>query len=409
MEFGDNHLSGRGRRWAALGMAASIGVAAVVAASEWRPQAQTSLTGPPDAVRLVGQKPPLQPGAEEDRGATYYWLEGQASRVTTRFVDAIAVAERLPDGDFRARVTDLAGNEMATLMGDVGAGANTVVELHVPGGARVRAEGRPGLRPTLDWSNRQAYSFWRDLKGPEAPALEWQTDLMRPRGAPVRDVESAIVDLRTEWADGVAATARRDSRARRNVLTGRPARGAVAFSRLVRDNVEVGLTRWYAEEKVFSWSLPGLTMGYVDEPRLKEAGGWTFTPDLAWLNVQAFAFQRFHPAGQSARVGGGTPAEIRARMAGARSAGLTGRLEKALGSLMPTLYANEPGCDGLHWLDRTTFRPCCDSHDRCYEKYGCSYRSWWLVWSSWRCDMCNLAVVFCFATGGWPPYQQSPY
>jgi len=68
--------------------------------------------------------------------------------------------------------------------------------------------------------------------------------------------------------------------------------------------------------------------------------------------------------------------------------------------LVAPVQANEPGCDGLHWLDGTVLRFCCDVHDRCYEKYGCSSRSWWQFWSSWTCDLCNAGAVFCFAGGG---------
>ena len=50
--------------------------------------------------------------------------------------------------------------------------------------------------------------------------------------------------------------------------------------------------------------------------------------------------------------------------------------------------------------DGTVLRFCCDVHDRCYEKYGCSSRSWWQFWSSWTCDLCNAGAVFCFAGGG---------
>jgi hypothetical protein len=77
---------------------------------------------------------------------------------------------------------------------------------------------------------------------------------------------------------------------------------------------------------------------------------------------------------------------------------------------MPTVSADEPGCDGLHWLDGTVLRFCCDVHDYCYERSGCDSRSWWMVWSSWRCDYCNMVAVRCFTTGGvpggrlrWPP------
>jgi hypothetical protein len=42
---------------------------------------------------------------------------------------------------------------------------------------------RSGLRPTLDWSNEQAYSLWKDRDALDRSSLEWQDTLMRPAGA----------------------------------------------------------------------------------------------------------------------------------------------------------------------------------------------------------------------------------
>src|SRR5262249_731516 len=71
----------------------------------------------------------------------------------------------------------------------------------------------------------------------------------------------------------------------------------------------------------------------------------------------------------------------------------------------PAVEANEPGCDGLHWLDNTGFRPCCDQHDRCYQKVvgGCSASSWyWGPWwgNTWQCSAWNTGVTCWFVTGG---------
>ena len=81
-------------------------------------------------------------------------------------------------------------------------------------------------------------------------------------------------------------------------------------------------------------------------------------------------------------------------------------LARLADAIVPTVHANEPGCDGFHWLDYTIFRPCCDLHDRCYAKYGCTWHTWWEVWSSWRCDACNIGFAFCIMTR-YPPYSPS--
>jgi hypothetical protein len=263
------------------------------------------------------------------------------------------------------------------------------------GGNVLRAKGRAGLRTTLDWGNKQTYSLWKDASADLTNTqLEWQDDLMRPRGTARRDANRDLLEIRTEWAGGMVATAVNKRGPRRNIVSGKPSTGDVVVTTFARDGVTIGTTQWFAEEQVFAWSFRGITEGHADAARLQRIGGWSFTPDVAWTNIQAYAFHHFHTRMNERNRIAGTPA------------GWTGKLAALL---MPTLSANEPGCDGLHWLDETVFRPCCDTHDVCYEKFGCASSSWWQWWTSWQCDVCNLFVVACFSSYPRGPFLPFPF
>lgn len=366
----------RKRVWAAvvLGalLAGSIG-------SGWRLSAQSGTRSGAQAVSGRMPRPAVTSG---ERGTTYDWLETKATKVTTRFADATVVAERAADGRTMTRVRDRIGNEVATLRVD----HNDAFEFAMPDGSSMRASRRQGVRPTLDWNSQQAYSLWKDGGALNVP-LEWQDTLVRPRGARKRDVSSDTLQTDTEWAGGFSATVTKKIGSHVSVQTGRKISGLVFVSAFKQDGVEVGFSQWWPEEQMFAWSFPGLTDGYVDASRLSRDGGWTFVPDMAWLNTQNLAFQQFHTMVNTR----GTVSERR-----------DGWLEKLGGLIAPKLLANEPGCDGLHWLDQSIFRPCCDSHDRCYERQdpACNASSWWRWWGGWQCDLCNIYVAFCFATGG---------
>ena len=362
--------------------------------STWRTTAQNQSVRAPSAVQRLDPKAPARPVNPTDRGATYQWLDERAVRVTTTFVDAVAVTERIPGGDLRTRLTDSSGRDLGEFAVDRVSAGNDVLTFKKGEEQFVRASGRPGAQPALDWGNRQAYVMWKDKATDAAIALEWQADLIRARGAVPVDFQRETLDVHTEWPDGFAAKAARSAGQRPHPKTGAPSRGTSLESRLRRDNVEVGRSRWYPEEQVYVWSVPGLTTGYMDAERLKDVGGWSFTPDLAWANVQTYAFHVFHTlVATQGFVAGGMPAP---RPWPAR----------LIDAITPTLHANEPGCDGLHWLDTTVFRPCCDQHDRCYEKYGCDWKSWWLWWSSWGCTACNIGVTFCIKAM-LPPFSPS--
>jgi hypothetical protein len=358
--------------------------------SVWRARSQTSTAArQPQVQTLQGRTPPPSV-TSGDRGVTYHSLERQATRVTTRFADAVAVANRAVDGQLSTRLTDLAGNDMVTFRVHHVDGVSDSLEFAFadkPGEPARHAARRSGLRPTLDWSNEQAYSLWKDRGALDRTSLEWQDTLMRPAGAPRRNAGDGATQTDTEWRGGFSATVIRKVGTHVSYLTGRRTTGVVFISSFKRDGIEVGSSQWWPREQTLAWAFPGLTEGYVDASRLQGSGGWRVTPDMAWMNTQNLAFYQFH-----------TLVKERGTVS-ARSEGL---LQKIGALVAPVLQANEPGCDYLHWLDQTIFRPCCDSHDRCYSKQdpNCGASSWWMWWSSWRCDVCNIYVVACFMTGG---------
>lgn len=353
----------------------------------WRTRAQN---------RAAPQRPPVQSLPDRaapprvttgDWGVMYHSLESKATHVTTTFADAIAVAARGPDGHLSTLVTDLAGNEVARFkVHRVDAGSDSL-EVTLPGKAPRHAARRSGLRPTLDWSNQQAYSLWKDREAFESSPLEWQDTLMRPAGARTRDVTSGALRTDTEWPGGASASVIRKIGTHTSHVTKRKATGVVFISTFKKDGIEVGSSQWWPEEQAFAWSFPGLTEGYIDAARLQSSGGWPFTPDMAWLNIQNLALHELHTAlaakGRVSQKQGGWLQTIGAFIA-------------------PALLANDVGCDYLHWLDQTIYRPCCDMHDRCYEKQdpACGASSWWMFWSSWQCTQCNLWTAFCFYSGG---------
>lgn len=353
------------------------------AGSAWRARGQTG--GKRTAAEtLPGRIPPSRVTAS-DRGATYQALESKALRLTTTFQDAIAQAERAIDGQLTTRVTDPAGNELATFrVHRVDAGHDSL-EFSMPDRLTRHFARRETVRPTLDWANEQAYSLWRDRDALESAGLEWQDALVRPVGATARDIHRDILRTDTEWTGGFSASVTRKIGTHTSFSTGRKATGLVYVSAFRTHGTEVGSSQWWPQEQTFAWLFPGLTEGYVDASRLSESGGWPFAPDMGWMNTQNLAFFQFH----SLVNAGGTVSERR------------GSWRDLLGDMLAiTVHANEEGCDGLHWLDGSIFRPCCDSHDLCYAKNGCTWNTWWQWWSSWRCDSCNAFAVFCFGTGG---------
>jgi hypothetical protein len=135
--------------------------------------------------------------------------------------------------------------------------------------------------------------------------------------------------------------------------------GELLVSRLIRDGVQIGEANWFAREQVLIWNIPGVTAGSLTAEQMKAYGGWPFKPDAEWLNLQTFAF--YHFKRQSTDKALSRRGRLRRRAPGRSST-----------CSSPRRRPTSPAATVLHWLDGTVLRFCCDVHDRCYEKYGCS-------------------------------------
>jgi len=337
-------------------------------------------------VRVVpaGTRLATDPGK---KGDTYYWIEGQTVRSTIRFGDLVVVADRRGDGRLHAKATDAAGNDR----GDLTA-SSAVIQYRSPAGdgvdaqngSTVQAQNDSRERLTLHWVAGQAFGLAKD----GTANLVWQGGVMRPRRAPKRDIDQEADEVETVWANGLVATLTKHDFPPREIAPGRVVQGRAWVTTLTANGVPAGHSIWFERDQVFAYSLPGLTEGLVwigPEHLKQQYGGWPFKPDVSWLNLQTIAAHHFRTL--MAKQG------FVARQCEPRQ---PNRLAQFF---FPTLSANEPGCDGLHYFDGTMVRQCCDDHDRCYAKNGCTWQSWWLFWKSWSCDFCNLAVVSCFAVG----------
>jgi hypothetical protein len=290
-------------------------------------------------------------------------------------------------GDVRTTLRDQAGNERARLRLNRIDGGHDILHYEPDTGATFQALSDPAVvKPTLDWATRQAYGLVKD----GADHLVWEGGTMRRKGAARRDVDRDVEAVETVWANGLVATLTRQNYSRRQIVPGRFVEGPVMVSELTRHGTPVGTGVWFEKDQVFAYSLPGLMVGVVvigPEHLQANYGGWPFTPDTTWLNLQVVAAHHFKTLlttqGTVARTC--EPDRPSSRLAQFFS---------------PTLYANEAGCDDFHWLDGSVVRDCCDSHDRCYAKSGCDSNSWWQWWKSWSCDRCNMAVIGCFFARG---------
>jgi hypothetical protein len=370
-------------------------------------------------------------------GSTFHALEARATRVTTTFPDAVIDVRRGEGQQVEA--------VLRTRGGTVGG------RLHVaPGTRRVTWQGAGvGRQPAefelpdqatvgLDWAAFQLYALHvdeaADADGADAvgdPGA-WDGHVRRSRRAMARGISAGQLSARvqrveTEFGD-LVVRAELDTHVRAKA----PGR-RVDYSKFTATILEArtgarrGFVRWFDTAQVLTWKIEGGSQGVILPERLR--GGWTFTPTMAWANVQAYQFatqatRTLDPvdpaAGAFAGLFARPAATPLARVAWAvaplpaATLAVSGPIARAVLPDMPTLNgiwlrpwqfmgaaaaANEPGCDNLHWLDGSIFRACCDQHDRCYETNGCDAGSWWWPFSgSWSCQRCNVAVVYCFCT-----------
>jgi hypothetical protein len=315
------------------------------------------------------------------------------------------VAERGADDDVLARLEDGAGNEINRVRVDRNDGAHDVMQYLRPTGETVQALVDHQAQPTLDWSNRQSHRLYQD-RVTSGAGLEWSNGLIRRAGSTAKDDEQSVVrSVETVWANGISAKTARVPAAPGQTLDDRPVRGDVLVTQLRRDGVEIGIANYLTHERIYRWSVPGVTGGSIGNQHLVQRhGGWPFTPDMVWMNLQLIGLYHWKTIIDEK----GFVARRQDQPAPCRQ-GVSAR-KSLIDYLVPTLLANEPGCDEpLHWLDGTVFRHCCDVHDYCYEKFDCNWTSWWRPWSGWQCGVCNVGAVWCFLGGGAGRGPLSPF
>jgi len=198
-------------------------------------------------------------------------------------------------------------------------------------------------RVTALWANEQAYEHWRNGS-------------------------ATVASLVAEYSNGHVAT-----------VTPEVHQNGDAFllTVLTQNGDYKGEIRASTDLGSIRWDFPGNT-GLATSEKLAYFGGLPFTPDWEWGVVQAYAFV--------------TLTREAVEVSQKKQASALHRLVEAFA---PTLHANTPGCDGMHWLDGTVFRVCCDLHDRCYGSAYCTYMSWFDP-TGWFCTSCNVGVVTCF-------------
>lgn len=360
-------------------------------------------------------------GQSMNMGATFHDLERRAERVVVAFEDAEVETTRGTDGRWQATLRNPKRRVQATLDGQSG----TRSVRFRPAGAPAAAhdfELAEGTEVGLDWAALQVYVSWhdqmdatRDGRLVQPADGVWDGHVRRDpaaqaRGRSVAQLVARVREVRTTFPR-FEMRATLDEHTRTSVPGKR-----VDYSKFTTRVVDratgkdLGFIRWFDTAQVLTWKIEGGGSGVVLPERLR--GGWTFTPSMAWANVQAFYFAtrpEHTPAAepQALRLGDLFAAPAAQPALGQVAwlgpvAGLSQTLPwrrplAAWGA--PALAVNEPGCDNLHWLDHTIFRLCCDRHDYCYEKNGCSASSWrWPFSGTWQCAACNAYAVYCFCT-----------
>jgi hypothetical protein len=313
-------------------------------------------------------------------GHTYESVEALALSVTTTFRDGVVVrTDRVGGGDLQTTLRNAEGDVVARLDAFRAKGE---LRFDVSDDNLARQYVARTDRPlTADWANVQLYRTWNDVtaspshRAGRTGLLVWNGDfLTTPKGrsavqALTRDDAAADVARVVTDFGGIEVRSSRRYDAVAETATFTTGLFAAEGNALVT-------MAWYGEVQTLAWRMPDGTVGRVGSQTIP--AGWTFQPNEAWANVQAFSFYR-----HAAEEGRLTPRPV-------------GREQRTV-----VADADMDGCTGLHWLDQTIFRECCDTHDRCYMKEDpdCTAFSW--IWpGSWNCFLCNLQAVWCFITGG---------
>src|SRR5262249_12860930 len=127
------------------------------------PRSRAHAQQPPQPAQSVpALRVAVQDGSKiTNYGQTYHFLEAKAARVTTRYQDASAVAERGADGSLKSHLRDAAGSDISQLGVDGDPSGTSRIEFS-SADIRMFTQPRSEVKPTLDWTNQQAYALWKD-------------------------------------------------------------------------------------------------------------------------------------------------------------------------------------------------------------------------------------------------------
>ncbi len=395
------------------------------------------------AALLLLLLPGVAAAQSVNMGGTFHALESRARRVTLTFPDAVVDVRRTADKGMDGVLRTRAGVVRGRLR--VGGGDRRVVWQRERAGGGPQEFALPEQASLgLEWAGHQLYALQADVQAlgeqtmadVTGEAGTWDGHLRRSRRAMARGSSSGRMATQLEAAetefDEVVVRATLDRHVRK------PSRTRIDYSRFTARIVDArtgksrGFVRWFDTAQVLTWKVDG-SEGVIMPDRLP--GGWTFTPTMGWANVQAYQFatqatRTLEPADPFAAAMARlfhrpASAPALAQLARAVSPLPTAAWDALAPQVAPVLAdtpvlpdalkapfafafggaMNEEGCDRLHWLDGSIFRPCCDAHDQCYEKNGCSEGSWfWPFSGSWSCQRCNMQAVYCFCTASNPMY-----
>lgn len=365
-------------------------------------------------------------------GVRYAQLDAHAVRTVTDFGSVRAISVRRPDGSLETTLQTADGEELSRLSFSP-AGRHLVTGDQSGQGPRFSAP--PSLGVTSDWANAQLFSLWQDRAGGSglgllaAPVFDgyfFRHPALSSAGKKVaedhhRSIAAAVRRIRTEFPRVIAEAVRNSKPIAAEDRSGEVHSTLTArlFDRATAQ--PIGIMQWFPEAQTLSWKLHGQESSFIDPRRLAQARipGWPFQPTLAWSNVQLYSFYNDQQTRRAtAEVAlAGSPIDAPSPVQSLRSdspirSGAFDAPDQYAGSdtsgisrATAAVCTNEPdGCTGLHWLDDTIYRECCDEHDRCYYKDRsecCTFWSWFFPWQQgWSCAECNLDVVWCFVTGG---------
>jgi hypothetical protein len=332
-------------------------------------------------------------------GPTHASWERQALRSTVRFKDLTVTSFRNPDGAVEASLTGDDGAVLATLDLDA---ATLRMKTRQPGEpdwfSSTDIPYAAAEAPVLDWINLQLYSWWRDVQeirtAPEhGKAARWTADdavedqgyfrpgPLRRAGQHADGISRRMLAAELEYGTEVARSRATESGFVTYLLEKtRPNRRADAESAAGRDAGReklLAILIWQEDRQTLAFSFgesaPETRQFYELPGTDLPLGFFPFEPTMSWANVQILQtwLERLRQEGS-------------------------------------VFEKDDPGCNGLHWLDNSSLRPCCDVHDNCYRARAiftgapCNAMSWfWPHCGSnpgctWSCQVCNIQVITCF-------------